>query len=600
VNQTGNELVSQLLEYRKWAQVLKNFSDETFAEFAKVDPTTGRHRIHGTFTQLGTETGRWSSKDPNMQNQPKFTKPFFTPDPGKLIVQADYSSAEIALVAYLAGDESVAEPFHLKRLAARAVPFNTGGLTADSGADRWKLVASQMRAGGADLGRYADLDVDALAERLQAAHGVAADPHGSTALKMFGSAEGDNRKAAKGVNFGINYGQGPRALALGLTERGTITTPDVAKEHLEKHAKAHPGLAAYLQGRDEQIAQIANNPVACDWKATFELWNVHRDLTEVGRELTDLPYKPGPDDFADKIVELLDAGRDLRAFHLPEDGGDGDRDTLRAQFEELVAWAQRFDGAIVLQALTGEEQDAGVSRPTTPVGFASATVSGRLRYYQLPTTSILTSLATTLGTGKSGTMRAQLREQFAQEHGLTLSRPGRGSRLQPLSRDALKRRLADKDVLYQFVKFVLSSAPAEVQHKLLADAYRDVVMGHRNRFRNHGVQGGVGDIVEAAIADIADMLDEYPGAWLVCTVHDSIVAEVPEEFALEVADRMTVLMIDAFERFAPTVPSSVDADICWTYDERDALSDAELAELRGKQQPKPAATFDPASVPIAA
>src|SRR5690606_35393367 len=80
-----------------------------------VNPETGR--IHTTFHQHGTATGRMSSKDPNLQNIPikdedgRKIRQAFVADKGKIFLSADYSHIELVVLAHFAGDKALAEAF---------------------------------------------------------------------------------------------------------------------------------------------------------------------------------------------------------------------------------------------------------------------------------------------------------------------------------------------------------------------------------------------------------------------------------------------------------------------------------------------------------
>src|SRR5690606_15146099 len=74
-------------------------------------------RIHTTFHQHGTATGRMSSKDPNLQNIPikddegRRIRHAFVSAPGKTFVSADYSQIELVVLAHFAGDEGLTQAF---------------------------------------------------------------------------------------------------------------------------------------------------------------------------------------------------------------------------------------------------------------------------------------------------------------------------------------------------------------------------------------------------------------------------------------------------------------------------------------------------------
>lgn len=108
-----HEIVPLILEYRK-IQKLKSTYIDTLPKL--VNPKTGR--IHASFHQTGTATGRLSSSDPNLQNLPtkseegkEIRKAIVPQDPDWWIVSADYSQIELRILAHLSGDENLVKAF---------------------------------------------------------------------------------------------------------------------------------------------------------------------------------------------------------------------------------------------------------------------------------------------------------------------------------------------------------------------------------------------------------------------------------------------------------------------------------------------------------
>ena len=93
-------VIDKLLEYRKYAKLVSTYGEEFINEH--VNPIT--KRIHPTFKQLGTESGRYSCDKPNLQNIPKSQKyrtPFCVNNPAYRIISADFSAQELALIAFI-------------------------------------------------------------------------------------------------------------------------------------------------------------------------------------------------------------------------------------------------------------------------------------------------------------------------------------------------------------------------------------------------------------------------------------------------------------------------------------------------------------------
>lgn len=183
-----NKVPQMILAYREQSKILTSFV-EPFYKLAK----DGDGRIHSTFDQLSTGTGRLSSREPNVQNLPvfgewavKFRDCFIPSSPDKIFVSADYSQIELRVMAHLSGDRKLAEAF----------------------------------ASGRDV-------------------------HTETASWVFGvPAEHitkEQRRFAKVVNFGLLYGMS----AHGLAQRLGITRPQAASI-VKRYFDAFPGVKNYL------------------------------------------------------------------------------------------------------------------------------------------------------------------------------------------------------------------------------------------------------------------------------------------------------------------------------------------------------------------
>ena len=185
------ELPSIVLRYREYAKIKSTYIDA----LPQIARRYGDGRVHTSFNETVTSTGRLSSSDPNLQNIPVRTdfgrkiRGCFGPyDPaaGDVFLSADYSQIELRLLAHLSEDE------HL------VAAFNSG-----------------------------------------------ADFHASTAARVFGvpveEVTPQMRSRAKAVNFGIVYGQ----QAFGLSQSLEIPMAE-AKEMIDRYFEAYPGVRAYL------------------------------------------------------------------------------------------------------------------------------------------------------------------------------------------------------------------------------------------------------------------------------------------------------------------------------------------------------------------
>jgi DNA polymerase-1 len=109
----SHEFPSLILQYRQLAKLKSTYID---ALPKMADPKT--HRIHAQFNQTGTETGRLSSSQPNLQNIPirtelgrQIRKAFIPGDKNSVILAADYSQIELRVLAHLSGDENLIQAF---------------------------------------------------------------------------------------------------------------------------------------------------------------------------------------------------------------------------------------------------------------------------------------------------------------------------------------------------------------------------------------------------------------------------------------------------------------------------------------------------------
>lgn len=191
-----------VLEYRKLSKLKSTYVD---ALPQMVLANTGR--IHTSFHQAGTATGRLSSSDPNLQNIPirtetgeRIRRAFVPSAPDHELLSADYSQIELRILSHLSGDTELSRAFREDE----------------------------------DIHRF-----------------VAAQIHGVTPEKV----TPEMRRIAKAVNFGIVYGQ----TAFGLSR--TLRIPvDQAETFIQEYFHRYPGVKNFI---DETIAQAhANGYVA--------------------------------------------------------------------------------------------------------------------------------------------------------------------------------------------------------------------------------------------------------------------------------------------------------------------------------------------------
>jgi len=183
----GVDVAARVLDWRQLAKLKSTYAD---ALVDSILAETGR--VHTSFSMVGASTGRLSSSDPNVQNIPIRTaegrqiRTAFVAAPGKKLISADYSQIELRLVAHVAGEQSMIEAF---------------------------------RAG--------------------------VDIHARTASEVFGipldQMDGETRRRAKAINFGIIYG----ISGFGLARQLGIGQGE-ARDYINAYFENFPGIRGYM------------------------------------------------------------------------------------------------------------------------------------------------------------------------------------------------------------------------------------------------------------------------------------------------------------------------------------------------------------------
>lgn len=181
-------VVADIMEYRGLTKLKSTYADGLAAYIGE------ENRIHSTFNQTITATGRISSTEPNLQNIPmrmelgRQIRKVFIPRDGYLFTDADYSQIELRVLAHMSGDKQLIEAYKMD-----------------------------------------------------------ADIHRITASKVFHTPFEEvtdlQRRNAKAVNFGIVYG----ISSFGLSQDLSISRKEAA-EYIEQYFKTYPGIKAFLDG----------------------------------------------------------------------------------------------------------------------------------------------------------------------------------------------------------------------------------------------------------------------------------------------------------------------------------------------------------------
>jgi len=189
-------IAARLLDYRSLAKLKSTYTD---ALPKLIHPQTGR--LHTSFNQALTATGRLSSSEPNLQNIPIRTeeggriREAFIPAEGNVLLSADYSQVELRILAHLAGEEVLREAF-------------------ERGEDIHRRTASEI------FGVFPDM------------------------------VTAEMRRQAKTINFGIIYGMSDfglaKALGIGRKEAQTF---------IDNYFARYPGVLGFMESKKEEARQ---------------------------------------------------------------------------------------------------------------------------------------------------------------------------------------------------------------------------------------------------------------------------------------------------------------------------------------------------------
>lgn len=191
------EILDAITDYKEAGKLLNSFIDR-LPQF--INSVTGR--VHANYQQLGAKSGRMSCSSPNLQQQPSKRLPewrtIFTAPPGRTMVVADYSQAELRILTELSQDEHFIKAYK-------------------NGEDLHRLTASKIYH------------------------------------KPIEEVTDTERQICKSVNFGLSYGMAASGLQRRLkTDSGIEVTEDESKAIIKGFFTAYPGVANYLNNIAEQ------------------------------------------------------------------------------------------------------------------------------------------------------------------------------------------------------------------------------------------------------------------------------------------------------------------------------------------------------------
>ena len=217
----GAPIARKVLEWRQLAKLKSTYTD---ALQQAINPDTGR--VHTSYSLVGAQTGRLSSTDPNLQNIPIRTaigrqiREAFVPEPGNVLLAADYSQIELRLAAHMAGVDSLKEAF----------------------------------AEGEDI-------------------------HARTAREMFGEVTRDTRARAKTINFAILYG----ISRWGLAGRLEVTAEE-AQAMIDTYFLRFPGIQRYIHETLESVRAKGYSETLFGRKTWFPRINSKNQAERQGSE----------------------------------------------------------------------------------------------------------------------------------------------------------------------------------------------------------------------------------------------------------------------------------------------------------------------------
>jgi DNA polymerase-1 len=303
---TGMVVLEELAETHELPREVLNYRGLTKLKTTYIDvlphlinPKTGR--IHTSFNQTVTSTGRLSSSEPNLQNIPvkgewgRRMRETFIAEEGNLLLSADYSQVELRLLAHLSCDEGL---------------------------------------------------IDAFRDNL--------DVHSRTASEIFNvpleRVTSEMRRIAKTVNFGVIYGISP----FGLSETLSISREE-AKKYIEQYFKRHPGVKAYIgKSLDDARNKGCVSTLFGRKRAVPELRSKNAIVRQLGERLA--INSPIQGTAADIIkIAMINIGKELKEnnlrgrmilqvhdellFELPANEVDTLRRVVQQEMEGVIALA---------------------------------------------------------------------------------------------------------------------------------------------------------------------------------------------------------------------------------------------------------------------
>ncbi len=250
-------IIELILEYRQLSKLKSTYID---ALPGLINPKTGR--LHTSFNQTRTATGRLSSSEPNLQNIPvrgeqgREIRQAFVAPPGSKLLSGDYSQIDLRALAHLSQDPALLETFHRDR-----------------------------------------------------------DIHTATAARLFGvdvaEVTPDMRRLAKTVNFGVIYGMSGYGL-----EQATELSREEAEQFIASYFEKHPQVKDYLESTKKKARELGYVQTILGRRRTIpEIQSSNRNLREAAERMAiNMPVQGTSADIIKVAMIKLD--REMGRHHL--------------------------------------------------------------------------------------------------------------------------------------------------------------------------------------------------------------------------------------------------------------------------------------------
>ena len=293
-------IIGQIREYREMTKLRSTYAESLPQQ---VDKKTGR--VHTSYSQTGSVTGRLASSDPNLQNIPIRTelgrriRKAFIPSPGNLLLGVDYSQIELRIVAHIADDKAMIQAF-----------LNDEDIHQATAAAIYRILPEEVTP--------------------------------------------EMRRHAKAVNFGLIYGMSPFGLS-----RSTDLTLAEAEDFVDAYFAQFPGVQRYLEQIRTQVSETGYVATLLGRRRYFPQLLKEASVSEVIRSralreainapiqgtaadvmkiaMLDLPYRLREKDFQAKMLLQV---HDELVFDCPEEELDEVarivQETMQGAFELVV------------------------------------------------------------------------------------------------------------------------------------------------------------------------------------------------------------------------------------------------------------------------